>query len=93
MTLSLNPGDYDSINDFVIALDASISHCANDLAKAMSYGIDDRDLFEEVLGMFLFRLTYEYDHEASSLITGASNRISIPLTVDMTFVISDVLGT
>lgn len=91
MAFSLNPSDYNSINDFVIALDAAISHSANDLAKSMAFGIEHEDLFNEVLDMFFLRMTYEYDHEASSLITGVATRVTIPLTADMTFIFSDAI--
>ena len=93
MAFLLKPKDFDDVNSFVIALDASISRLTNDLAKAMAYGIEHRDLYEELLDQFLLRMTYEYDHEASSLLTGAATRITIPLTADMTFIFSDATGT
>ena len=92
MAFLLNPGDFDSINDFIIALDALISRLTNDMTKAMAYGIDHEELYGDLVELFLLRMTYEYDHEASSLITGVSTRITIPLTADMTFIFSDAIG-
>jgi len=87
---SLNPADYNSVADFIVALDSSITHKTKELATCMALGIEHEDLFQEILHEFLLRAEYEIEYEASSLTyAGSTVRITIPLTADMTFIFSD----
>ena len=93
MDFSLKLADYNSLAEFIAALDASISRKALDLARSMSMGIEHEDLFQELLDEYLLRITYEYDYDVSSLtLTGTFTRVTIPLTADMTFIYSDATG-
>jgi hypothetical protein len=87
---SLNPADYNSIEEFIVALDAMISRDANQLGSAMALGIDHADIYKEALDKYLLRMSYEHTEDASALFfEGSTIPVTIPLTADMTFIYSD----
>lgn len=87
--ISLNVLDYESTADFIDALDGYLSRLAKDMAECMSLSIDHEELYEEILHIFLIRVTYEYNDSDVSNIIVNSERITIPLTADMTYIYSD----
>jgi len=87
--ISLNVLDYNSLQEFIDALDGTLSLLVSDLTQCMRLSIAHEELYLQVLDIFLLRIKYEYDiSDVSNMIVGNA-RITIPLTADMTYIYSD----